>query len=390
MKIARDTDCTSCMACIDSCHKGALSFSINEEGFYHICFDESLCVNCGLCTKVCPVLHKPQKGSSCCSSMAVWDKNDYYRAQAASGGAFSAVARVVLEKGGVVYGAAIDKFRVRHTRIDKVVDLCKLQGSKYQQSETNGIYRKVKKDLLSGKIVLFSGMSCQIAGLFSYLGEKRYVNLYTIDTICGGTSSMLPILSMEKSGLYSGIFSFRDKSHGWKPKGFRYSLKMITKNGIIDDLGSDNIVIKSFCTPFFKRSSCMNCRNNGFHRQSDCTICDFWGVERFEEQHAKGISGMIINNHRIVPFIEESSLISESVPLEMIIEHNPSYYWNKYKFYITSRQRKLGLKYLKNNETGALLELLNGPYDLGLKIKIRINNLMKQIYYKMQMKYLKS
>lgn len=45
--------CTGCGACVASCHKKAVTLSINEEGFYAPVVEDDLCVDCGICQKVC-------------------------------------------------------------------------------------------------------------------------------------------------------------------------------------------------------------------------------------------------------------------------------------------------------------------------------------------------
>lgn len=52
------------------------------------------------------------------------------------------------------------------------------------QSHTNGIYKQVKDDLKSGRTVLFSGTSCQVAALKRFVGENDY--LFTVDLVCHG------------------------------------------------------------------------------------------------------------------------------------------------------------------------------------------------------------
>lgn len=106
----------------------------------------------------------------------------------ASGGVFAAVAEKVLKAGGKVYGAAysFDKqVTVNTIGIDRLEDLPKLQGSKYVQSNTENIFEDVKKAVLEGRRVLFSGTPCQVAALNEFLG-RRYENLLTVDIVCHG------------------------------------------------------------------------------------------------------------------------------------------------------------------------------------------------------------
>ncbi len=92
---------------------------------------------------------------------------------------------MVIEHGGVVFGSAYDeKFMPRQIYVTNINDLQKLRGSKYVTSDTQNTFPKVKKFLEEGKIVLYTGVPCQIGGL-----KKDYDNLYTIDIICHGVPS---------------------------------------------------------------------------------------------------------------------------------------------------------------------------------------------------------
>lgn len=93
-----------------------------------------------------------------------------------------------------------------------------LQGSKYVQSEIGDTYSQAKRDLIQGKVVLFSGTPCQIAGLKKYL-KKEYNNLITIDIICHGVPSKRLFQDFiefhgKKLGGKITEFYFRDKTKG--------------------------------------------------------------------------------------------------------------------------------------------------------------------------------
>ena len=101
------------------------------------------------------------------------------------------IGKRVLDMGGVVYGAAFDYnagVSVRHIRVSDIDDLRRILGSKYVQSDINGIFRSVKKDLSEGLQVLFSGTPCQVSGLKKFL-RKDYDSLLTVDVICHGVPS---------------------------------------------------------------------------------------------------------------------------------------------------------------------------------------------------------
>lgn len=352
MKIASPSECTGCMACVSSCHHQALRMEVDNYGYFQVKISHDRCVECGLCSKTCPIINPityEKDNISLSKPLAAWTKSQQLRKQAASGGAFAALAELFLKRGGVVYGAAINGFEVCHTRIDCIEKLPLLLGSKYQQSNMFGIYQKILKDLRDGKQVLFGGLSCQVVGVLNYVDTKYVENLYTVDTICGGVSSILPMMKLKESGEYNRIISFRDKSKGWKSKGFAYSLKMETKEGKVVDLGSNNKVINCFNNRLLKRSSCLDCKFNGFHRISDCTIGDFWGDERFPEQHFDGLSVIVFHTNRLKDILGESPLCLSEISWNELIKCNPCYYWSHYPYLRRSLSRNVTLHELKRD-----------------------------------------
>ncbi len=149
--------------------------------------------------------------------------------KSSSGGAFSAFATEILQNGGVVYGAAYEikngNYVLQHIRINTIEELPKLQGSKYVQSTIFDALPCIKKDLESGKKVLFSGTPCQVDSLNGYL-KKEYDNLYTVDIICHGVPSQ-KLLNDYIHTLSDSVetFEFRDKKKGWKDYYISYCAK---------------------------------------------------------------------------------------------------------------------------------------------------------------------
>lgn len=48
-------DCCGCTACNAICPKAAISMKPDEEGFDYPVIDESKCIRCYQCIKVCPI-----------------------------------------------------------------------------------------------------------------------------------------------------------------------------------------------------------------------------------------------------------------------------------------------------------------------------------------------
>ena len=148
-----------------------------------------MCVDCGLCSKVCPINKLPQLNEAK-EAFSGWSSHEAVRLSSSSGGAFTEIARPILDKGGVVFGCTLnDKLKAEHVYVETLEELEeKLRGSKYVQSHIGKSYKQVKDFLKQGRQVLFSGTPCQIAGLRNYL-RHDYNNLFTIDLVCHGVPS---------------------------------------------------------------------------------------------------------------------------------------------------------------------------------------------------------
>lgn len=187
-KLKSEKDCTGCGACIVSCPKSAITKKSVALGAWIPSIDQNKCIQCGKCEKVCNRTYTQETVSY--KAYIAYNRDENIRLKSASGGAFSALATYVLDHGGSVFGAEMrfDNGRaiVEHNCITQLQELPRILGSKYVQSDSGKSYETVRKELLKGKIVLFSGCSCQIDGLQKYLGNIDQTNLYTIDLICHG------------------------------------------------------------------------------------------------------------------------------------------------------------------------------------------------------------
>lgn len=225
INIERQSDCCGCTACASVCPHYAISMVPDALGFLYPKVDESKCVECGLCEKVCQFndhydisLNMPKP-----LAYAVRHKDMSEVMKSRSGAAFVAISDYVIENGGVVYGAGYkDHFRVAHKRATTKSERDEFRGSKYVQSDLTGIFRMVKKDLKDGLYVLFSGTPCQTAGLNAYIGKKLRQHLLLIDIVCHGVPG--PFLWRDyiaylekKQGDTLSVVNFRDKEKfGWK------------------------------------------------------------------------------------------------------------------------------------------------------------------------------
>ncbi|MCD8107263.1 MAG: 4Fe-4S binding protein [Oscillospiraceae bacterium] len=143
--------CAGCTACYSVCPTKCIRMVADEEGFLYPIVDESKCVNCKLCEGACPILNRSSLNEDVDLAYAFINKDESVRKESSSGGAFYALARIVIASGGVVYGASLSpKLQVEHIRISSVEQLGRLQGSKYVQSALGNIFNQVKEDLAGG------------------------------------------------------------------------------------------------------------------------------------------------------------------------------------------------------------------------------------------------
>ena len=265
--------CCGCSACADCCPHGAITMKADAMGFRYPSVDESLCVDCGICEKVC-AFHKPDSvAASTCEAIRFPDLMDGSQ----SGGLAYALMRKAADNGFIVYGAAVDDdFRVRHRRVDSMEGLAPLRLSKYVQSDMKGIPAQVLEDLRNGRKVLFTGTPCQCAGIASAAGEMRR-NLLTADIICHGVpapaiwKSYLESQERRKGKKISSVL-FRDPSLGWHDH--RETLYFGDEKTVSDEYTF------LFYHHFTLRPSCTACPFASLHRVSDITMADYWGVEK--------------------------------------------------------------------------------------------------------------
>lgn len=333
IKLAPINSCTGCMACGDVCPKGCIAFSIGKDGFWYPLINHDICIKCHSCEQACPIINSKKKEKTTPKAYAVWASKEV-RNNSASGGAYYALASQVIKDGGYVAGAVFDGYRVKHILTNKVEELERIQGTKYFQSNTSGVYKEIKRLLCEGVKVLFSGTSCQVAGLLNVVG-KEYNNLITVDLICFGVPSSLTVGAEEKvrGKRLKRIVSNRDKNHegGWRNA---YYMTCEWDDGSITiSSPKQSFMLGSFCSGKVMRESCYHCPFKTIERESDITIGDYHCIKDFEEEKTDGISLVFVHTEKGEkellgnPYLTiHERDIKECLPFKRTIYHNDSIY----------------------------------------------------------------
>lgn len=372
-KLADKYHCSGCLSCVESCNTGALYAQWNEEGHLTYGVIQDKCVNCHRCEVNCPAGNGFQYGVNdlfLSTPYAAWCTDDSLRSNSTSGGVFAAIAKTILSKGGVVVGASMRNNDINHIIIEKEEDIHFLQGSKYAQSNTEGIYRKVSEFLKTDRLVLFSGLGCQVAGLLNFLPHNRiFDNLYTIDLICGGIPSRSLITKYldHESDRLREIKSFRNKS--------RYEFSVINSSGCtqVIPLSQRPLPLCGFYTELTNKYICYDCPFVGAHRKSDLTIGDFWGDTKYPEEHSKGLSIAIAHSEKIKELMEESPLVFQKVDWKDFLFRNSRMVYGRNEGDKSRRRKALAEAIAKDSYNKFVIDYANGAtpkYPLDYSVKV--------------------
>ncbi len=311
------------------------------------------------------------------------DKNIAH--SSSSGGAFTAVSDSWFDLFGddaLVYGCILNEnLDAVHTKACNKSERDLMRGSKYIQSNTNGIYRSVEDDLKSKKHVLFSGTPCQISALNNYLKIKNipHENLITVEVICHGVGSNAffedYISNMEKKYKSNAVScNFRAKSRPEKLQDMKVSFK----NGKV--FNASTTKYDWFYTAYLKnyilRPACYSCPFATKERFADISLADNWGGKTKEPASlviANTNVGLdLINSCAVSSMIEEIAYDNINQPNMLAPSSKPKGYdefWTVYEKsgYLAAQT------FLGNNTTKAKIKTLIADllYSLHLDVAVK-------------------
>lgn len=383
--------CSGCGACANVCAFNAISMREDEYGFLYPCVDESRCISCKRCSNVCQSTQE-RKLHTPIEAYAATHKDKDVLLKSSSGGVFSALAEYVLSQSGAVCGCVYDEnLMPLHICTENADGVSSMRKSKYTQSDVGFVYQDVLHRLKKGQLVLFTGTPCQVAALYSVVGD-RYTNLITADLICHGVPSrsiykqFLQYLE-QKYNTKIVQFDFRSKKYKWQ----RYTAEFQNGKGKTVNIGKANeFYFPAFTGGNILRPNCFHCSFACSDRVSDITMGDFWGHEALDLKCDKenGISVFTVNTEAALSLVDALSekLILDKIDYKVAVAGNtclnhPTKKGEKWEAYMLAAKNnevsKLAYAYRAKNKK----KILRGTIKLLLPLAI--------LHYKNRKKYRK-
>ena len=296
--------CTGCALCSAVCPQDAIEMQLSANGFYMPKIDSELCIDCGLCQKVCysfdAAIDIDASKAPPLECLSAINRNEAELKMASSGAVSIELMRQCLKQGYLVVGVAYDlKREVAVTKIAKTEDeLLAFRGSKYFQSDTSEAFKAIVQDKSNQKYAIF-GTPCQIYAFAKAADVMHNRNRYLlIDIFCHGCPSMLlwkKYLDSVKREMNVSDFDdirFRSKTHGWHEFCFSFA-----KSNTVRHTSKYN---DQFYELFFgmdtMNMACYDCVPRSSVEKTDIRIGDFWGWQ-FDED-TKGVSAVVLQTER--------------------------------------------------------------------------------------------
>ncbi len=381
-----NVDCCGCSACYNICTKNAIIMKYDEEGFLYPVVNESVCNNCGLCTRICPILNKSQENQYI-SVYGGYSSDNLILQNSTSGGIISEISKFIIQNKGTVFGVKYsqDYVKAEYSVARTSEELSAFAYSKYVQSEKNNIFQQVKSELNNNKQVLFVGCPCDVAALKLYLGKDKD-NLITCEVVCMGVTSYKIAEDYkkwsEKKNESKIIFiNARSKKKGW----FVPHLEEHFENGKIK-CSTLFGTYYGYGFQIFNRPSCLKCQYRGKVGEGDIRVGDYWGIKKTDLfWNPMGVSSIFVRTRKglnIINKLKNNRIILYDSDYETATLSNMSSYKNKSQKFIDLRS-KFAQIYIKEGK--GLVTACHCTATISFWIKHYIpdefHNFLKRIYH---------
>lgn len=289
--------CSGCGACAAVCHKRAIKLEADGLGLLTARVDGALCVDCGLCVRVCCRFSETIEGADLRETKlyAVQSANAETVKNCSSGGLAHELAVWALSSGckavGAVYDTETDK--VFHEIVSDESGVYRLDGSKYLQSDPQEAFACAVEEARRDPNARFAvfGTPCQIAGLAKVCELTQIRERFLlVEIFCHGVPPY-PLWERQTERMRKKLgqarfdeVRFRFKKDGWHSYCIRADANGKTFYGSRE------------CEPFWHvyfenvllGDACMTCRLRKERSLADLRIGDYWG-KRYQSR-SDGVS----------------------------------------------------------------------------------------------------
>lgn len=311
MNISSLKDCYGCGVCVISCPVKIIELIENRNGFYSPrIINESKCINCGLCLKVCAYYNKgvAKSENTEIKTFAAWSSDETIREMASSGGAGYEIGKKLIEDGYNAIGVRYNykKNRAEHFISSSIEQFLQSVGSKYIPSYSVDALNSINKN----NKYLVTGTPCQIDSIRRYIQHFRIENNFVLlDFFCHGVPSLLLwdkyIENITKKIGSIGYISWRNKATGWHDS---WAINADSKDSVKHCKSLESISFKSHDYTsrrsagdifyyFFLGNYCLNkccyssCKYKLYNSAADIRIGDLWG-SKFKN-NSEGITATV-------------------------------------------------------------------------------------------------
>ena len=348
-----DIPCTSCQMCASVCPHNAISIRLNNYGFYEPNINNDLCINCGICKKICIKYDKLVKSDNNYDVYAFKHTSKNVLKNVSSGGAAFTLAKLASDNDYLIAGTIYDckqnnaKMKISNNANDFV-------GSKYIQTYVDNIYKKLLNDVTQKYIVF--GTPCQIYSLnkaANYRGIRD--NYILVDFFCHGCPSMFLwnkyISEYKKTKGHEKIkkVEFRSKSKSWHE--FCISINDTCQK-------NSDAFYNLFFSDIILNEACYNCNIRSTLNYADIRIGDFWG--KMYDGDADGVSA-------VIPISDKGKNFINFLPKKCII--------SKHNFDDIVKYQAFNIHYPYNKELRLkLINILKTKYSIKKALNIYYSN----------------
>lgn len=339
VNLKNSVPCSGCGACGAVCPKGAVQLGLDDAGFYRAEVREDLCVDCGLCLKVCHRFAEHRGGVSLYDAKlyALQSADADTVKKSSSGGIAWELTRSALEQGVRVIGSVYDPDtnRAEHRIASDMVQAKAFAGSKYLQSNVSGAFREALRDAKTNPALRYvvTGTPCQIAGMARAAEQLRIREQFLlVEIFCHGVPSY-KLWEAECEGFRKKLktdrfdnVQFRYKKDDWHS----YCLRVDAGEKTAYAARENTLFWQVFFENILLGDACYRCEARKDSSLADIRLGDYWG-SRFQHR-SDGVSAVFActpqGEAAVKRLLEENRVVQleASDPAEMLAAQNMSGY----------------------------------------------------------------